>query len=301
VTEGRDPTLPTPEQVHDLVAKPDSMVWRLANDMRGFSVAGYALLIQVANPNVSMGVEEHSQFESDPWGRLINTVDFVNMITFGTTDEARDIGRVIRHRHRTIKRRGVYHALEPKTYSWVWGSLGYAMVTGHEQFVAGLSGDEKQQFWTEWRDLGRLLGVRDRDLPAKWSDYEIEVARIFRDELQRTPTADKVLKLLASPTLPNQFPDFVRPVWKAMMLVSGQAATVLTVGLLPPVLREKFGLKWPETSKRQFAVLGFALRHSPVGRVPFGQIWMAKRRQAIHRKYFAAQPGRPPAAANSLS
>ena len=263
------------------------MVWRLANDVRGFSIAGYALLIQVANPKVSMGVEEFSEFEKDPWGRLVNTVDFVNMITFGTHEEARDIGRRIRDRHKTIKRKGAYHALEPKTYSWVWGSLGYAMVKGHDNFVASLSDDEKQQFWTEWRQLGRLVGVRERDLKEKWSDYVIEVDRIFREELEHTPTTDKVLKLLASPTLPNQLPGFAKPLWKALMLVPGQSISTLTVGLLPPVLREKFGLGWSGEQSRRFALLGFILRNARVSAIPSGQLLLALRRNAIQKAHSA--------------
>ena len=36
--------------------------------------AGYALVLQVAHPTVAAGVEEHSRYRQDPWGRLVRTL-----------------------------------------------------------------------------------------------------------------------------------------------------------------------------------------------------------------------------------
>ncbi len=48
---------------------------------------------------------------------------------------------------------------------------------------------EKEAFWRQWKDVGRLIGVRDRDLPADWAGFEEYFARVCAEELEWTPAA----------------------------------------------------------------------------------------------------------------
>ena len=80
--------LPGPEHSHDLAIAPGSVTWRYASDARAMLGAGAALLLQVAHPTVAAGVRGHSDFERDPWGRLLRTLDFVNLLIYGGPDAA---------------------------------------------------------------------------------------------------------------------------------------------------------------------------------------------------------------------
>jgi uncharacterized protein (DUF2236 family) len=53
---------------------PRTITWRRAGDARVLIAAGYALLLQVSHPTVGAGVSEHSQFQRDPWGRLLRAL-----------------------------------------------------------------------------------------------------------------------------------------------------------------------------------------------------------------------------------
>jgi hypothetical protein len=50
-----------------------------------------ALLLQTLHPLAMAGVAQHSDYKSDPWGRLQRTADFLAATTFGPADEAQRI------------------------------------------------------------------------------------------------------------------------------------------------------------------------------------------------------------------
>src|SRR3954471_18832457 len=111
---------------------PSPTTLRITGDARLFAGAGYALMLQVAHPVVSAGVAQHSNFQEDPWGRLIRTLDYVNVSVFGGDEAAAEMGRRTREMHKRIK--GVmpdgthYHALEPGAFAWVHATLVHSIL-----------------------------------------------------------------------------------------------------------------------------------------------------------------------------
>src|SRR5438067_12581323 len=65
---------------------PGSVTWRVNGESVLLAGGGRALLLQVAHPSVAAGVEQHSSYDTDPWGRLIGTLDVVTKITFGDSE-----------------------------------------------------------------------------------------------------------------------------------------------------------------------------------------------------------------------
>ena len=70
---------------------PDSLVWQRLADDRGLLIGGATLLLQVADPTVGAGVEQHSNFKAEPWRRLYGTLvsltTIVNVAAAGTVNE----------------------------------------------------------------------------------------------------------------------------------------------------------------------------------------------------------------------
>src|SRR5271167_5076497 len=97
-----------------LAPRPEALTWRRAGDARVLLAAGYALLLQVSHPTVGAGVSEHSRFRSDPWGRLLRTLDYSCTMVYGGPRAAGEMGRRIRTYHRSIRGVGPdgrqYHA-----------------------------------------------------------------------------------------------------------------------------------------------------------------------------------------------
>jgi len=83
-------------QVHDNVPDPvvglfgpNSMMWRIGRcHLASMLGSGRALLLQVAHPWVTQGVEHHSRTRTDPIGRARRTFTNVLSMTFGSLEQA---------------------------------------------------------------------------------------------------------------------------------------------------------------------------------------------------------------------
>jgi uncharacterized protein (DUF2236 family) len=257
------PIMPPAADWPSLAPHPGTITWDRAGDARVLIAAGYALLLQVAHPTVGAGVSEHSQFQRDPWGRLLRTLDYTCTIAFGGPSAAGEMGHRIRSFHRQIKGTRPdgqrYHALEPVAYAWVHATLAEAIVRAHERFGRPFTGEQRERFWTEWRATGRLLGIRDRDLPLDWPSFHDYVEEMVDRQLERTPAVEEVLDALAHPASPS-LPALCRPVWPLARAQLGHFLVLTTIGLLPPALRRRFGLSWTRANELELRVLGGALR-----------------------------------------
>jgi uncharacterized protein (DUF2236 family) len=273
--------------------------------MRLFSASGYALLLQVMHPDVGAGVTEHSNFKQDPWGRLLRTLDYTSSVIFGGPDLAWEVGRRVREMHKQIK--GVrpdgvrYHALEPTAYAWVHATLAEAIIRAHRLFCSPqLRPDEIDVFWEEWRRTGRLIGVRYDDLPETWPGLIAYFDRMVDDVLVDTEAAQDVLVSLTDPTAPP-LPWMRDGLWKVMSWPSSVAGSLGTLGLLPPVLRERLGVDWDERKERRFQRIARVSRASrplmPPQARNFGPHYLKWRRKQIARGDVASGYGRRPAPA----
>jgi uncharacterized protein (DUF2236 family) len=285
-----DPLLPSAEEARALVPPPGSITWRRAGDARLLAASGYALLLQVAHPTVGAGVREHSNFRQDPWGRLLRTLDYANVMVYGEPDQAAAMGRWVRETHRRIK--GVdaagrrYHALDPEPYAWVHATLAEAIVTGHRRFGRPMTRIEVEDFWTQWRGLGRLLGVRERDLPEGWAAFRTYFDRMVEHRLEDNPTVHDVLDALARPARPP-VPALTEGAWRVARLPASRLGRLATVGLLPPALRRRLGLGWSPAQELELRALSAASRAAtplmPASLRRLGPVWLSRRQEAIAR------------------
>ncbi|MDX6615483.1 MAG: hypothetical protein QOD60_574 [Solirubrobacterales bacterium] len=299
-----EPIYPPPEQVRDLVPGRDSVTWDRAGDARGFLSAGYALILQVSHPTVGAGVGEHSDFKSDPWGRLFRTLDFVNVTLYGGPEAAADMCRRVREMHKRIKGTkpdgSRYHALEPEAYAWVHATLGEAIVSGHNHFGRPFSDEDMRQFWPEWRGIGRLLGVRERDLPEDWDGFRGYFDRMVEERLEDTQTTRDVLESLAKPT-PPPLSGIAGRAARIAGIPAARYSSLATIGQLPPVLRERLGIRWTKPKQAEFRALGRASRSAtplmPASLRNMGPSYLRWRRKQIARgDATAGRDSRAPAA-----
>lgn len=253
----------TDEQAKALTLSENSVSWRCASDARGFLLAGYALMLQVAHPTVSSGVRDHSNFLNEPWARLWRTVDYVALTVYAGHD-AIEVTRRLRELHRSIRGDNPdgtkYHALEPEAYAWVQGTLVYTVVTANARFVKPLSTEDTEALYREWVGLGRLLGVREGDLPEDWAGFLDYFTEMVDAKLRRTETGEVVLRSLARPPRPAELPQWTEPLWRAASLPLRHLLMLCTVGLLPPVLRERYGLRWNRWQERELRAIAAVSR-----------------------------------------
>jgi uncharacterized protein (DUF2236 family) len=290
LTMANEKVLPSAAEVPALVPRPGSVVWRYAGDARVLAAAGYALLLQVSHPTVGAGVSDHSEFKADPWGRLFRTLDFSYSMVYGGPELAADIGRRVFELHKYIKGEKPdgepYHALEPDAYAWVHATLVESIITGHRHFGRRLRHDEVERFYAQWRRSGRLVGVRLEELPDDWRGFRSYFERMVRECLQDTESVQDVLASLRRPARPP-VPLLNDPAWQVVRLPMARLMSLATVGLLPPVLRERFGVRWSRSQALELRALGAASRSTtpllPRSLRNMGPLYMRWRRDAIER------------------
>ena len=242
---------------------PGSVAWRYAGDVRLLSTGAFAILLQVAHPTVGAGVSEHSDFRADPWGRLLRTLDYTYSMTYGGAELAGETGRRIREMHKQIK--GVrgdgvrYHALEPEAYAWVHATLAHSIVRGHQLLGRPMSEARIECFYEEWRRGGRLIGLRERDLPEGWPDFCSYFERMASERLERTQAVGEVLETLEKPARPP-LGSLPRSAWLLARIPAAHQIGLITAGLLDPALRERLGVPWGRAREHELRLLAAVSR-----------------------------------------
>ncbi len=293
---------PTDTEIEQLLVDRDSVTWRYSSDARLYVVSLYPLLLQVAHPTVGAGVRDYSNFEQRPWERLYRTLDYVNLLVYGGQD-AVAAGRRLRALHKSFK--GVredgrpYYALEPSAYAWVHATLIETYVAGHAQFGRPMRRDELERFYREYRGLGRLIGVREQDLPEDWAGFRRYFDEVVENELERTESVDRVLRaVLGAPQPPVPVPGTI---WRLARLPAARVLWLGGPGLMKPSLRRRLGIRWNPLDEAAFRGLGVAMRSAepviPERLKVMGPAHLRWRREAIESGPLGSRPAATAAAA----
>jgi uncharacterized protein (DUF2236 family) len=231
---------------------PESLVWQRLADDRGLLIGGATLVLQVADPTVGAGVEQHSNFKAEPWRRLYGTLVSLTTIVYGTTAEACAEVERLRSMHRTIRGTDAqgrsYSALRPAPWAWVHGTLAWSVIRLNEVFRTPFSPAETEQYWREWLDVGRLLGVRDGDLPDTYAGFLelIDAAGLEDNQSVR----DVVASVSVIP--PPVWLRWTGPLWRFFIgRPVGSLSRLVAIGALPPALADRLGLRLTEREQRR--------------------------------------------------
>ncbi len=225
---------------------PGSLTWRCASDTRGLLLAPATLILQVAHPVVGAGVTAHSTFTAAPWNRLLGTIRSVDRVVFGPADVAAAESSRLQRLHAAI--RGVdgsgrpYHGLDPAAYAWVHLTLLQLFVDVQRVFGEPLTPDQTQALYLEWRQVGRLLQVRTEHMPTDWPGFRSYFDDTVAGTLEANRAVEDVLAAVAAPKNPS--PVLPARLWEPLAGRAGALSLLLSVGTLPPLLRERIGLSW---------------------------------------------------------
>ena len=202
---------------------PGDPIWRVHADASMFPGGIRALLLQALHPVALTGVEEHSDYRSDPWTRVQNTSGFIAATTFGTVEHAEEVIARVRRIHRavsgTMPDGTPYAADDPHLLRWVHVAEVESFLSTHQRFgERPLTAAEADTYVAQTGLVADLLGVVDP--PTTAAALRAEIAA-FRPELASTPAARRVARfLLLDPPLPLP----ARPAYG--LLASGALATL---------------------------------------------------------------------------
>jgi len=224
--------------------------WRVSREPALLMGGGRALLMQVTHPLVGAGVEQHSNYQADPWSRLFSTLDTVFRIMFGTVEQSEQAAARLHRRHTSVN--GVasdgtpYDALDPDLLLWVWATLADSALLIYERCFGRLGADDGQRFLDEQTLLAHACGVPEGKCPATYRDFADYVEEMIATQLRPTPTAIAVAAQLRRPPLPV-----------VLRSIAAGPLTLVTAGTLPPQLRDELGFHWsPKHDKALRAFFG---------------------------------------------
>lgn len=213
--------------------------------------------MQVAHPAVAGGVRDHSDYAADPWGRFFRTADFVLLLGYGDDATVRNLSTNLRSMHRSI--RGTdhhghrYSALEPAAYAWVHATLGEAVVRAHDTMGTSFRTGEREEFWSDWLALGDVLGVDRRELPATWSGVRAYYDAMIQDVLEDNDVVQSLRATSRFAVGGSPFAWLPPRAWAAVGVPAAPVLRFLGTGMLPPILRHRFGYRWTPRHAAAFA------------------------------------------------
>jgi uncharacterized protein (DUF2236 family) len=232
-------TPPDPTELAGLYG-PESEAWALNREAMLLLGAGpRALLLQLAHPQVAAGVADHSDFRADPWARLRGTLRSYLAIVYGTETAARAEIRRLNALHRTITG-PTYRARDPELAMWVHATLVDSTIVAADAWLEPLSRARRERYYAETLPIGRAFGIPAAVLPPDLDGFEAYLDRMLSPDgpIRVGALARELADVVLHPPLGPVLPALARVPQAAYAWTLWPA-----VGLLPPSIREAYGLR----------------------------------------------------------
>lgn len=270
---------------------PGSVSWTVNREI--FAIAGWgrAILLLLAHPLVAAGVDDHSSFRGSlraGIARLRSTAAAMLALTFGDDEDAIAAAAGINAIHdRVSGRLGVaagayaagdrYSAHDAELLRWVHATLIDSIPRTYELLGAALAPQERDRYCAEAAVMEPLLDIPAGLLPRTGADLDA----YMREMLDGGSLAiTERTRALAHAAL---FPPRWQLLWPAFRPVQ-----LMTIGLLPPAIRDAYGFSWTAREARALVrwttVLRLLLRAIPA----FIRHWPASRKRAGSESMTAA-------------
>jgi uncharacterized protein (DUF2236 family) len=259
------------------------VTWKVNREAAVVAGWGRAILLQFSHPLVAAGVADHSSFRGGwftGFHRLFSTVRAMQSLTFGDERQAIGAAAAINTIHDRVFGRlpaaagpfdagTPYSAHEPDLLRWVHATLLQSIPLTYELLVGPLTSAERDRYCEEAAIMEPLLGIPPGALPRRTEELDAYVREMMEGGGIAVTETGRALarEVLHPPLAPLLWPAF-RPV------------RLLSIGLLPPAIRDAYGFAWGAREARALdrwvSVVRAARRIAP----PFVREWPIARQDA---------------------
>ena len=237
---------------------PGSITWRVNREMAVVAGWGRAILLQLAHPSVAAGVHHHSSFRGSlraSFKRLHSTVGAMLSIAFGDTEQMIGAAAGINAIHDRVSGpveeggRGTYSAHDPGLQRWVHATLLDSIPLTYELLIGPITARQRDRYCAEGAIMEPLLGMPEGSLPRDAAQLRRYMDEMYDGgSLKVTDTS----RALARAVL---YPPRWWMAWPAFRFMQ-----LLTIGSLPPAIREAYGFAWGARDQRAFSRWMFVMR-----------------------------------------
>lgn len=222
-----------------------SMVRRVHREFVVGLAGPRTLLLQASHPVAFAGFFAHTGALDEPYERLARTAQVMDAITFGPRAPADRMTRRVRAMHKRVRGELAepagrfpagtpYAADDPELLLWILAAIVDSSLLVYGKYVRGLSDDERDAYWQDYRLIGRQFGLAGDEMPDTIEAFDAYMAAMLESgDLHITPQARELaIEIVMRPPVPLK----VRPLL--------ELANQITVGLLPGEIRRGYGLSW---------------------------------------------------------
>jgi uncharacterized protein (DUF2236 family) len=222
----------------------DSISWSVFKNPLALFIGGStAVLLELAEPRVRSGVWDHTTFRTDPLARMQRTGLAAMVTVYAARSTAEKMIRGVNGMHARV--RGVtpegdgYRADDPELLDWVQATASFGFLEAYARFVRPLSPAERDRFYAEGAEAGRLYGALGA--PRSCAELDARFA-CMRPKLEASPIVFEFLEIMRGAEI---LPRPLRPLQHLLLRAS--------VEITPAWLREQLGLG-PEHGLRPWEV-----------------------------------------------
>ena len=255
--------------------------WKINREMIVVAGWGRAILLLLTHPLIAAGVADHSSFRSSllaRFTRLRSTISAMLSLAFGTDEEAVAAAAGINAIHDRVSGHlgepagaldagSRYSAHDPELLRWVHATLLDSVQLTYELLVGPLTTEERDQYCAQAAIMEPLLDIPAGLLPRDSAQLDDYLRTTFdSSQIVVTDTSRALARAILFP-----------PGWRLLWPVF-RALQLLTIGLLPPAIREAYRFTWTARDARALARWTAALRYLHLASPRFVREWPAARR-----------------------
>lgn len=223
-----------------------SMIRRVHRERAVMLHGARTLLMQAAHPLAFRGFwsTTSAQEPAEAYPRLQRTAEAMATAVYGSAADAEAMGERVRGIHARMRGHLAedagpwpagtpWRADDPELLLWILAALVDSAMVVHDRFVRPLRHEEREAFWRDYREVGRLFGLAPDDMPRTVRAFDAYVAgTLASDRIEVMPEAREAgRRIVLAPPVPLA----LRP---AILAVNE-----VTTSLLPPKVRRGFGLR----------------------------------------------------------
>jgi uncharacterized protein (DUF2236 family) len=212
-----------------------------------------ALAIGAIMPLNFVGTIRHTNARDKPFQRLTHTAKAFETIFFGSKEEADKVLAFVHRLHEDV--RGTlpedagataagtpYSAFDPRLMLWTVAVVADSAQAFYELFVGRLDAEEREALWREYVRFGELFGMSREVAPRSYAEFRAYWnGSLASAEVHLTEEARHVGSAIM----------FEIPV-PARSQPAMRVHNLVMLGMLPPRVRELYGLSWTPAQAAAF-------------------------------------------------
>ena len=182
----------------------DSAVWKVHGCISTLVGGIRALLMQAAHPAALTGVAEHSNYDTDPLGRLERTTRWLTITSFGSTEAIEYEARRVNEIHRRVSGNfpskdgdsRPYSARDPRFLLWVHCAFTESFWRTYEELGYNTE-DLGDQYIAQWSKSAIPLGLESA--PMSRADLSKEMGRFAAVEVSAIAMTPPIVAFILKP------------------------------------------------------------------------------------------------------